>query len=114
MTFETTRIGIRRLSVALLTAALTCGCASTDSTGPQDRAATAAVQKGAPTETAAAETKAEIKNPESMRCKRISETGSRVKKKVCATNREWAVSEEMAQKATKEYQRGSAIGRAGD
>ena len=49
-------------------------------------------------------------DPDEVTCKRVAETGSRVKKRVCATNREWKRAEEDSQRTTKSLQRQGQIG----
>ena len=50
-------------------------------------------------------------DPDAMRCKRITKTGSRIKTRVCATNREWEESEQRAQESTEKMQKRPQQGR---
>jgi hypothetical protein len=50
-------------------------------------------------------------DPDELRCKRITKTGSRIKTRVCATNREWEESEKRAQESTEKMQKRPQQGR---
>lgn len=114
MTNTTVGHDLKLIAIACAAALLSAGCASTGSTSatPAKASATATAEAARPAD--AVGVQAASLEPNAIRCKRIAETGSRMKKKVCATNHEWEQSEQAAQQAAEEYQRGSSIGRGID
>ena len=111
----------KTIGLSLAACALLAGCAGSETRPPPPAdSATAQQAKDAQAEAiaAAAGDRRIVKvvddsgrDPDAMRCKRIAKTGSRVEKKVCATNREWAMSERRGQEMTEDYQRNSSYGR---
>lgn len=98
-------MSMKTLIFAFIAIFLISGCASTTESGAQMDAQDADATKDAEVvqETNAVQT-AEI-DPDEVTCKRITKVGTRVKTKVCATNREWQESEKRAQESTKKMQR---------
>ena len=98
----------KTLTFSFIAISMMSGCASTTETSEQIAAENADAAKNAEVmqEASAAQT-AEIDLDE-VTCRRISKVGTRVKTKVCATNREWQAVEERAQKTTEKMQREAA------
>lgn len=86
----------------LAAAILLCGCAANG--GPD--ASAAAGEAAAVEQTAVAQAdSAENYDPNEEICKWEVKTGTRIKSKVCATRRQWEMSEEYAQETTEKMQR---------
>ncbi len=101
-------MNIKTLAFAFIATLLISGCASTQETDGQMASQDAEATKDAEVvqETNAVQT-AEI-DPDEVTCKRITKVGTRVKTKMCATNREWQEVEKRAQQTTEQYQREAA------
>lgn len=59
---------------------------------------------------ASAMDEAVVKDPEALRCRTIKEVGSRIPKRECRTNAEWARAEAEARKAMADRSRASRCG----
>ena len=93
--------------LALIAMFLMAGCGGSTAT-MDDSAAAAAPAAEAGKDTGAAEMAAaadeEYLDPNEEICKRIRKTGTRQTSKVCATRRQWELSEQQAQDATRKMQ----------
>lgn len=107
-------MNIKTLSIAFIAIFLISGCASTTETGGQIAAQDANVAKDAEIvqETNAVQN-TEV-DPDEVTCRRIAKVGTRVKTKVCATNREWQEVAERAQRTTEKIQREAAAAHGTD
>lgn len=105
---------MKMLTFAVIATFVISGCASAPETDGHLASQDAVAAKNAEVvqETNAVQT-AEV-DPDEVTCKRIAKVGTRVKSKVCATNREWQESEERAQRATSEMQRQSSAAHGTD
>lgn len=101
-------MSIKTLSFAFIAILLISGCAGTTESSGQMAAQDASATKDAEIvqEANAAQT-VEV-DPDEVTCKRIAKVGTRVKTKVCATNREWQEVERRAQQTTEKMQREAA------
>lgn len=101
-------MSMKTLFFAFIAIFLISGCASTTESGTQTDAQDADAAKDAEIvqETNAVQT-AEV-DPDEVTCKRIAKVGTRVRTKMCATNREWKEVEERAQRTTQKMQREAA------
>ncbi len=98
-------MNIKTLAFAFIATFLISGCASTAKTAGQTATQDENTAKDAELvqqTTAVQETEVD---PDEVTCKRITKVGTRVKTKVCATNREWKESEQRARKTTEKMQR---------
>jgi hypothetical protein len=98
-------MNIRIFGAALLLATLASGCAATSDTQTAD----AVMANGNPADATVAMTdRAEggSGDPDEMICKVEKQTGSRIRRKICATREQWERTEEYAQEATEKMQRG--------
>lgn len=57
-----------------------------------------------------APTKADLADPNAMRCRAIREVGSRIPQRVCKTNAQWKEEEEAARKVMENRVRSSSCG----
>lgn len=57
-----------------------------------------------------APTKAELADPNALRCRSIREVGSRIPQRVCKTNAQWKEEEEAARKLMQNRVRSSSCG----
>jgi len=107
-------MNIKTLTFAFIATFLISGCASTAKTDGQmaTEDATAANDAEIAQQTTAVQG-TEI-DPDEVTCKRVAKVGTRVKTKVCATNREWQESAERAERATKDMQRKSSAAHGTD
>ena len=101
-------MSIKTLSFAFIAILLFSGCAGTTESSGQMAAQDASATKDAEIvrEATVAQT-AEV-DPDEVTCRRIAKVGTRVKTKVCATNREWLEVEKRAQQTTERMQREAA------
>ena len=104
-------MNIKILGIALILVTVTYGCTNTVQvvqTEPESE--TVQVAEAAPdTETVEGDevaqgTELDPDDPDAITCKMIAKTGSRVKTKICGTNRQWALNEEASQENTKKMQ----------
>ncbi|MEJ2603151.1 MAG: hypothetical protein P8172_07625 [Gammaproteobacteria bacterium] len=98
-------MNIRICGAALLLATLAAGCAATTDTQSVD-AVMAAENTADATVAMADRAEAGSGDPDEMVCKVEKQTGSRIRRKVCATREQWERTEEYAQEATEKMQRG--------
>lgn len=106
-------MNMKILTFAFIATFVISGCASTAKTdGQMAQEASAAKDPEMAQQTTAVQD-TEI-DPDEVTCKRITKVGTRVKSKVCATNREWQESEERAQQTTERMQREAAAAHGTD
>ena len=103
---------IKTVGFALIMLSMTAVSAVAEETEGAEADQVKSAEPAKSTETAKNKDKDEDSyDPDAMRCKRISKTGSRIKTRVCATNREWEESEQRAQEATEKMQKRPQQGR---
>ena len=99
-------MNIKILAIALILISLTYGCTNTvqvtQTTQDTETAQDTETVEGAEL---AQDTDLDPDDPDAITCKLIAKTGSRVKTKICGTNRQWAISEEESQQNTKDMQK---------
>lgn len=101
-------MNIKTLTFAFIATFVFSGCASTAKTDGEtatEEATAANDAEIAQQTTAVQDTEVD---PDEVTCKRIAKIGTRVKTKMCATNREWKEVERRAQQTTEQYQREAA------
>lgn len=102
---EDLAMNIKILAIALILISVTYGCTNTvqvTQTTP-DTETVQGTEIAQETETVEG-ADLDPDDPDAITCKLIAKTGSRVKTKICGTNRQWALSEEESQQNTKDMQ----------
>ena len=102
---EDLAMNIKILGIALILISVTYGCTNT----VQVTQTTQDTETAQDTETVEGDeiaqgTDIDPDDPDAISCKMIAKTGSRVKTKICATNRQWKLNEEESQENTKNKQ----------
>ena len=104
-------MNIKILIIALILASVTYGCTNTvqvTQTVP-DTESVQVAEVAQETETVEGDeiaqgTDLDPNDPDAITCKMIAKTGSRVKTKICGTNRQWELNEAESQGNTKKMQ----------
>ena len=101
-------MNIKTVGFAFIVVSVTSGCAGTVDTDRQKTVQSIDTVQGTDTvpgtETVQAPNN-DSYDPDEVTCKRIAKTGTRLKKRVCATNAAWKFSEEYAQRTFERLQR---------
>ena len=92
-------------ALALCTLLSACAGSTANTAADADNVSSSGMQP-----VASADTENEGLDPDAMRCKVYTKTGTRIATKVCKTNREWEQAARDSREATEQIQRGSLQG----
>ena len=93
---------IRSIQLAIVASVLAAGCATTGDTITDESVQEAGTSASIET---AQGNGSDPNDPDEVICKKVKKVGTRFKERVCATHRDWELSEEYARDATEKIQR---------
>ena len=102
-------MSVNKACLAFSVSLILSACATTDSVAPATAdgadAAQAAKSDAAQVAESTGDAEVDPDDPDAIRCKRITKTGTRFSTKVCATVREWEQSAQTGRENTEKLQR---------